>query len=196
MAYAHIDTHTQTRWPFQMKISADWEMCEVRYSVTICVDICRSNGGGCATLTGRIRTLIKPLEAMAVKIQGRQKGQQPLWANKTKGISLVMKGENVWQVWWFFFILANTISSTLTLVSGPLIMHSSSPTPTNRNTKVCSSSWPSSSSSTTIKINFFPRRSSFFILGQKNRPILVLPSNTNTPVGVSPSLYSLPSFPV
>lgn len=67
---------------------------------------------------------------------------------------------------------------------------------TNRKTKVCSSSWPSSSSSTTTKINFLPRKSSFLILGQKKRPIFVFPSNTRIPVGVRPRLYSLPSFPV
>ena len=91
--------------------------------------------------------------------------------------------------------------------------------------KMCSCSLPSSSSSTTINVNFFFWKSSFIILGQKNRPIFWLPSYTRIPangkiimwaqdhnieadmiqmiqwecvwlpVGVSPNEYCEPSLP-
>ena len=47
--------------------------------------------------------------------------------------------------------------------------------------KTCSCSEPSSSSSTTIRVSFFFWKSSFIILGQKNRPIFWLPSYTKIP---------------
>ena len=47
---------------------------------------------------------------------------------------------------------------------------------------MCSCSVPSSSSSTTIKVSFFFWKSSFIIFGQKNKPILLLPSYTRIPI--------------
>ena len=56
------------------------------------------------------------------------------------------------------------------------------------NTNVCSCSAPSSSSSTTTRVSFFFLKSSLVIFGQKKSPILVSPSKTKIPVGVSPRL--------
>ena len=56
-------------------------------------------------------------------------------------------------------------------------------------------SYPSSLSSTTTKVSFFFLKSNLVILGQQKSPILVSPSKTRIPVGVSPKEYSEPSLP-
>lgn len=63
------------------------------------------------------------------------------------------------------------------------------------NTNVCSCSRPFSSSSTTSNVSRFFLKSRRVILGQKKRPILLDPSKTRIPVGVSPRAYSPPSRP-
>ena len=45
-----------------------------------------------------------------------------------------------------------------------------------------------------MRVSFFFLKSSLVILGQKKRPILVSPSNTRIPVGVSPRLQRCKIF--
>lgn len=90
----------------------------------------------------------------------------------------------------------NYISNTTAqLFSSSLIAQSYSSLMSYLKTNVCSRSLPSSSSSTTMRHNFFFLKSRRAIFGQKNNPIFWGPSKTRIPVGVSPSEYSQPSLP-